>query len=100
MHQQELSDNYRGELNVYRVIKGQMFLQILKLLHMFAVPGLHHILKVKHSWLPAVEDDHRSQFWESKEDFKGQRFIRRSFSALLDSLCGAYVEFLTHAIKL
>lgn len=65
--QLELSANYRGELDVYWVIKDEFFLQILQLLHMLALPGLHHVLKVKHSRLPAVQDDHGAEVWESEE---------------------------------
>lgn len=58
----ELKDKYRSELDVYGVIKDNLLLQILQLLHVLAAGRLHHIVKVKHSWLPTVCDDHSAQF--------------------------------------
>lgn len=63
--EQWLHITYRSELDVYGVIERDLLLQILKLLHVLTAAGLHHILKVKHARLSAVQNNHGAEFRES-----------------------------------
>lgn len=63
--EQWLRITYRSELDVYGVIERDLLLQILKLLHVLTAAGLHHILKVKHARLSAVQNNHGAEFRES-----------------------------------
>lgn len=63
----KLRDGYRGELDVYGVVTDDLLLQILQLPRVLAAGSLHHIVKVKHSRLPTVYDDHTAQFRQSEE---------------------------------
>lgn len=74
---QELHNSYRGELDVYRVVKRQLLLQVLQLLLVLAAARLHHVLQVEHSRLSAVQEDDRAEIWESAGGEAGRGGIQK-----------------------
>ncbi|PWA21408.1 hypothetical protein CCH79_00003359, partial [Gambusia affinis] len=67
--------------------------QILQLLHMATVSRLHHVVKVKHSRLPAVQEDHRAKLWQSDEG-ETKQTNGMSFALLTKSLYSNFESLL------
>lgn len=76
--QTEKKPIYRSELDVYGVIARQLLLQVLELPYVLAAPCLHQIFKMEHSWVSAIQNDHRAEVWESGG---GNRNMRKFWSS-------------------
>lgn len=78
--------NYRSELDVYGVVREELLLQVLELLHEAAAAGLHHVLKVERSWLSTVQYDHGAEVGESKGEHQRQECLKlKSFQLHFNS---------------
>lgn len=64
--QRQICNDYRSELDVNWVVTGEFLLQILKLLDVLAAACLHHVIKMQHSWLPTIQNNHRAEVWQSE----------------------------------